>query len=81
MSYQEGIEILKTAVSNGHIFEDNNIFFGMDLGSEHERYLCEEITNGPLFLYNYPKDIKAFYMKQSYLSLSWLGISAPFKEV
>ena len=65
MSYQEGIEILKTAVSNGHIFEDNNIFFGMDLGSEHERYLCEEITNGPLFLYNYPKDIKAFYMKQN----------------
>ena len=65
MSYQEGIELLKTAVSNGHIFEDNNIFFGMDLGSEHERYLCEEVVNGPLFLYNYPKDIKAFYMKQN----------------
>ncbi len=65
LSYKEGIEILANAVANGHQFEDNNIYFGMDLGSEHERYLCEQVINGPVFLYNYPKDIKAFYMKQN----------------
>lgn len=65
MSYSEGIEILANAVKNGHIFEDSNIYFGMDLGSEHERYLCEQVVKGPLFLYNYPKAIKAFYMKQN----------------
>lgn len=65
LSYEEGIEILSKAVADGHVFEDNNIHFGMDLGSEHERYLCEHVINGPVFLYNYPKDIKAFYMKQN----------------
>lgn len=65
MTYEDGIKILADAVKNGHKFEDNNIYFGMDLGSEHERYLCETIVNGPLFLYNYPKQIKAFYMKQN----------------
>ena len=35
----------------------------MDLGSEHERYICEHHVKGPVFLYNYPKIIKAFYMK------------------
>lgn len=35
----------------------------MDLGSEHERYLCENYIKGPVFLYNYPREIKAFYMK------------------
>lgn len=65
LSYKEGIEILSKAVADGHVFEENNIHFGMDLGSEHERYLCEKVVNGPVFLYNYPKDIKAFYMKQN----------------
>jgi len=35
----------------------------MDLGSEHERFLAEKVFKRPVFLYNYPKDIKAFYMK------------------
>ncbi len=65
LSYQDGIKILSDAVNNGHKFEDNNIYFGMDLASEHERYICENIVEGPVFLYNYPKDIKAFYMKQN----------------
>lgn len=65
LSYSEGIELLKKAVAEGHEFEDKNIFFGMDLASEHERYLCEVIVKGPVFLYNYPKAIKAFYMKQN----------------
>jgi len=37
--------------------------WGMDLGSEHERYLCEKIYKKPVVLTDYPKDIKAFYMK------------------
>merc|ERR1712039_908390 len=37
--------------------------WGMDLGSEHERYLAEKIYKKPVVVYNYPKDIKAFYMR------------------
>lgn len=37
----------------------------MDLNSEHERYLCEVYAQGPVFVYNYPKEIKAFYMKRN----------------
>ena len=65
MPYSEGIEILKKAVKDGHKFENNDIFWGMDLQSEHERYLTEEVVKGPLFLIDYPKDIKAFYMRQN----------------
>lgn len=63
MPYTEAIEKLQEAVKNGHEFEDKNIFWGMDLQSEHERYICENVVNGPVFLINYPKDIKAFYMR------------------
>lgn len=63
MPYTEAIEKLQEAVKNGHEFEDKNIFWGMDLQSEHERYICENIVNGPVFLTDYPKDIKAFYMR------------------
>ena len=63
MEYTEGIAILQEAVKNGHKFENKNIEWGMDLQSEHERFLTEEVVKGPLFLINYPKDIKAFYMK------------------
>jgi len=63
LTYTKGIEVLKKAVANGHKFENNNIEWGMDLQSEHERYLCEEYIKGPTFLIDYPKDIKAFYMR------------------
>ena len=63
MTYSEGIEILKNAVKNGVKFENSNIEWGMDLQSEHERYLTEKVVNGPLFLIDYPEEIKAFYMK------------------
>lgn len=66
ISYTEVIEILEDAVKNKKVeFEDKNIFWGMDLGSEHERYICEQVYNAPTFVYNYPRDIKAFYMKQN----------------
>lgn len=65
MDYTKGIEILREAVKNGHKFENSEIAWGMDLQSEHERYLTEEIVKGPMFLINYPKEIKAFYMREN----------------
>lgn len=65
LEYKDAIKMLKHAVSTGHNFEDNNLFFGKDLATEHERYICEKIFNKPTFLYNYPKEIKSFYMKQN----------------
>lgn len=63
MPYTEAIEILKQAVADGVKFENANIEWGMDLMTEHERYLTEKVVKGPLFLTDYPKDIKAFYMR------------------
>jgi asparaginyl-tRNA synthetase len=64
LPYTEGIKILETAVTNGHKFEFP-IYWGADLASEHERYLVEEHFNKPVILTDYPKEIKAFYMKQN----------------
>lgn len=63
LTYTEGIEILQNALSKGEKFENNDIHWGMDLQSEHERYLCEKHVHGPVFLTDYPKEIKAFYMR------------------
>lgn len=41
------------------------VSWGIDLQTEHERYICEKIFNKPVFVTDYPKDIKAFYMKQN----------------
>ena len=65
MTYTEAIEILQKAVKDGHKFENNDIYWGMDLQSEHERYITEVIVNGPVFLIDYPKEIKAFYMREN----------------
>ncbi len=62
MPYTEAIELLKQADVE---FENNNIFWGMDLNTEHERYLTEKVVKGPTFLINYPAEIKAFYMRQN----------------
>lgn len=58
-SYTEAIEILKAC---GQPFE-YPVSWGMDLQTEHERYLSEKHFGRPVFVYNYPKDIKAFYMR------------------
>ena len=63
ITYTKAVEILKEAQQKGVKFQFDNIFWGMDLASEHERYLCEVYTNGPVFVTDYPKDIKAFYMR------------------
>ncbi len=63
MTYTEAIDILLDAKNKGHKFEVDDIKWGMDLQSEHERFITEQIVNGPVFLTDYPKDIKAFYMR------------------
>ncbi len=62
LPYTEGIKILEEAVAKGHKFEFP-VSWGMDLASEHERYLVEEHFKKPVIMIDYPKDIKAFYMK------------------
>ena len=64
LPYGEGIKILKDAIAKGHKFE-YPVDWGTDLQSEHERYLVEEHFKRPVILTDYPKDIKAFYMKQN----------------
>lgn len=59
MTYTEAIEHLKKA----DVTFEYPVEWGMDLQSEHERYICEVIVKGPVFLIDYPKDIKAFYMR------------------
>ena len=63
LEYTEGIRILEEAVKNGTQFE-YPVSWGIDLQSEHERYLVEKHFGRPVILTGYPKDIKAFYMKQ-----------------
>ena len=65
VKYEEAIQILQDAVKKGVKFEVSDIKFGLDLGSEHERYLTEKVFKGPIFLTDYPKEIKAFYRKQN----------------
>ena len=62
LTYTEAIKILEDAVAGGHQFE-MLISWGMDLQSEHERFLVEQHFGKPVILIDYPKEIKAFYMK------------------
>lgn len=64
LEYTDGIKILEEAMKNGVEFE-YPVYWGVDLQSEHERYLVEKHFRKPVILTGYPKDIKAFYMKQN----------------
>ncbi|MDD2289947.1 MAG: asparagine--tRNA ligase [Bacteroidales bacterium] len=61
LTYTKGIEIL---TNSGHQFE-YPVYWGVDLQSEHERYLVEKHFKRPVILTDYPKEIKAFYMKEN----------------
>ncbi|KAH9801167.1 Asparagine--tRNA ligase cytoplasmic 1 [Citrus sinensis] len=62
ITYTEAVELLEVAVKEGKHFE-NKVEWGIDLASEHERYLTEVKFQKPVIVYNYPKGIKAFYMR------------------
>jgi asparaginyl-tRNA synthetase len=61
LTYTEGIRLLEKA----KVKFEFPVAWGSDIQSEHERYLCEKVFNGPVVLIDYPKDIKAFYMKMN----------------
>jgi len=61
MEYSEAIERLQSSgVTFGYPVE-----WGLDLQTEHERYLTEQVVGGPVFVINYPREIKAFYMRNN----------------
>ncbi len=61
VTYTEAVELLQ---KSGHQFE-YDVYWGMDLQTEHERYLTEEIFKRPVFVTDYPREIKAFYMRRN----------------
>lgn len=62
LDYKDAIVKLEEAIQNGKKFE-NKVEYGIDLSTEHERYLTDELYKAPVFVKNYPKEIKAFYMR------------------
>ncbi|MBO4398263.1 MAG: asparagine--tRNA ligase [Bacteroidaceae bacterium] len=80
LPYTKGIEILEEAVKNGHKFEFP-VSWGCDLASEHERYLVEEYFKKPVIMIDYPKDIKAFYMKQNEDGKTVQGTDVLFPQI
>ena len=63
ISHKEAIAILQKAEAEKHF--ENKPLFGEDLAKEHEKYLTEEYFKAPVFVKDWPKDIKAFYMRQN----------------
>ena len=63
ISYTDAIAILEKDAADGKVKFEYKPFWGCDIATEHERYLTEKVFNGPVMVYNYPKEIKAFYMK------------------
>ena len=61
VTYTEAVDMLQ---KSGHEFE-YPVFWGMDMQTEHERYLTEQIFKKPVFVTDYPREIKAFYMRQN----------------
>jgi asparaginyl-tRNA synthetase len=64
MDYSAAVAALEKAVDDGVAFE-YPVGWGLDLQSEHERYLTEQLVGRPVVVMNYPKDIKAFYMRRN----------------
>ncbi len=62
VTYTEAVEILEQAVRDGHEFEFP-VYWGCDLATEHERFLTEQHFKKPVFVTDYPVEIKAFYMR------------------
>ena len=80
LPYTEGIEILQQAIKNGKKFEFP-CQWGDDLASEHERYLVEEYFKKPVIMTDYPKEIKAFYMKLNEDGRTMQGTDVLFPQI
>ena len=80
VTYTEAVEILEEAVRNGQQFE-YPVHWGTDFQSEHERFLVEKHFGKPVILTDFPKDIKAFYMKQNEDGRTVRGMDVLFPKI
>ena len=80
VTYTEAVDILEKAVANGKQFE-YPVHWGTDFQSEHERYLVEQHFGKPVILIDFPKDIKAFYMKQNEDGKTVRGMDVLFPKI
>ena len=64
ISYTDAVAVLEQAVAAGHEFE-YPVYWGCDLATEHERFLTEQHFKRPVFVTDYPAEIKAFYMRMN----------------
>ncbi len=81
LPYTEGFRILEDAVKKGHKFEFPITSWGMDLSSEHERFLVEEYFKKPVIMNDYPSEIKAFYMKKNADGKTMQGTDVLFPRI
>lgn len=65
ITYEDAIKLLEEAINENKVKFENPVAFGVDLATEHERYLTDIIFEAPVFITNYPRNIKAFYMKDN----------------
>ena len=80
VTYTQAVEILEKAVADGVKFE-YPVHWGTDFQSEHERYLVEKYFGKPVILIDFPKDIKAFYMKQNEDGRTVRGMDVLFPKI
>ena len=80
VTYTQAVEILEDAVRNGQQFEFP-VHWGTDFQNEHERYLVEKHFRKPVILIDFPKDIKAFYMKQNEDGKTVRGMDVLFPKI
>ena len=80
VTYTEAVEILEKAIADGIQFE-YPVHWGTDFQSEHERYLVEKHFGKPVILTDFPKDIKAFYMKQNEDGRTVRGMDVLFPKI
>ena len=80
VTYTEAVDILEKAIASGVQFE-YPVHWGTDFQSEHERYLVEKYFGKPVILINFPKDIKAFYMKQNEDGRTVRGMDVLFPKI
>ena len=81
VTYTQAVEILEAAVADGKVQFEYPVHWGTDFQSEHERYLVERHFGKPVILTDFPKDIKAFYMKQNEDGRTVRGMDVLFPKI
>ncbi len=81
LTYTEGVKILEEAIASGKKQFEFPISWGGDLASEHERYLVEEHFKKPVIMTDYPREIKAFYMKTNEDGKTMQGTDVLFPQI